>query len=200
MNINQLRPDRKGRQKFDLNVGGFTIKGCKWHSGRGSISFPARYSLQGKRYGVIWASDEEVKKLRSLLESCKKRGPNEENVSPLTILPLRWIKQPPKWDGACWVEREWLIFSFALNGFEVRGCRWNPQSGDIRMPVTFHPKAHMYRRRYCRRVRQVVTADRAHKELLIEALEAQFLCPIANRVASHGQEEMQYPPPQMGPS
>src|SRR5580704_15820365 len=156
--MNQLRPDRKGWQRFSLNIGGFTIKGCKWHSQRNSIRFPARYTSQRKRYDVIWTNGDQCKNLRALLESGKKRGPKDDCASPFTIQPFRWVKESRRWDGTEWVQREWLLFSFSLNGFKISGAWWEPQSGHIKMPVTILPRGYRFRGRYFRRKRQVVVA------------------------------------------
>ena len=77
MVIKKLVLKSDGWYRFNLNVGGFTIRNCRWHPPTRRIFFPRRYDLFGPRrpHRVIFAYGTQVKRLRNLLES----GLNESN-------------------------------------------------------------------------------------------------------------------------
>jgi len=116
-------------QMFNLNVGGFCIKGCRWHPPTRRIFFPVRYDKQRYRRKVVFAHGVLVKRLRGLLESGKTQTPRDRRPC---VLKIRGF-------GRSRSEEGWLIFNFTVRGFTIRGCRWRPSRGSIQLPVTFFP-------------------------------------------------------------
>jgi len=159
--------DMAGRYRpFDLNVGGFTIKNCRWYVGSRRILFPVRYDQRGRRFRVVFAYGQQVRRLRDLLESGNTETPRDRRPCNLKIRFLgRWNE---------WIihNRGWLIFNFTVRGFTILGCRWQPASGSIQLPVTFLPFDHRLQRQ---RKKRVVCAFGAHIVRLREALEARWL-------------------------
>lgn len=160
MKISKLTPTGGDWHVFHLNLGGFTIKKCRWNSASGQILFPRRYSREGRRHKVVWVRGSHVNRLRDLLESGEAALPRDRRPCKLKVRFLGWSR---------WEEREqryWMIFSFAVRGFTILGCRWQPSSGSIQLPVTFWlDEVVGYRRR------QVVCAYGAHINRLRKALE-----------------------------
>ena len=159
---------------FDLNVGGFTIKNCRWYArGRHPILFPVRYDQWGRRFDVVFAYGRQVQRLRDLLESNESQTPRDRSPCPLKIRFLG------KWNEWIIFRREWVIFNFTVRGFTVMGCRWQPATGSIQLPVTFLPFDPRTRRQPKKRV---VCAFGSHIVRLREALEARWFEVTGERI------------------
>lgn len=115
-------------RRFNLNVGGFCIRGCRWHVTTGQIIFPRRYTPLGARRNVVAVHGRQVLRLRELLESGQTETARDRKPCTLRI---RLLGQSRRED------RHWLIFTFTVRGFTILGCRWQPESGSIQLPVTF---------------------------------------------------------------
>jgi hypothetical protein len=151
---------------FDLNVGGFTIKNCRWYArGRHPILFPVRYDQGGRRFDVVFAYGRQVQRLRELLESGNSQTPRDRK--PCT-LKVRFLGS---WNEGIILRREWVIFNFTVRGFTILGCRWQPASHSIQLPVTFLPFDPSIRRQPKKRV---VCAYGSHVNRLRRALEAKW--------------------------
>jgi hypothetical protein len=153
-------------RSFDLNVGGFTVKNCRWYVASRRILFPVRYDQRGRRFRVVFAYGQQVRRLRDLLESGDNQTPRDRRPCNLKIRFLgRWNE---------WIihNREWMIFNFTVRGFTILGCRWHPSSGSIQLPVTFLP---FDEQRLRRPKKRVVCAYGAHIVRLRKALEARWL-------------------------
>lgn len=136
MKISKVRIKDDGCQFFNLNIGGFTIMNCRWYPRSRRIFFPVRYdrSYRRRRYKVVLAYGSHVKRLRALLESGLREAPRDRRPRKFKI-------------GQCAIKHEenaahtgttvWVIFNFTVRGFTILGCRWNPESGSIQLPVTF---------------------------------------------------------------
>jgi hypothetical protein len=146
-------------RRFNLNVGGFTIKGVRWYPPTGQIVFPVRYSRNQIVYDVVHAYGRQVMRLRELLESGQMAAPRDRRPCKLTI----WFR------GRSRREREqgWFVFDFTVRGFTILWCRWQPASGSIQLPVTFFDDDE--NDRYVKK--RVVTAYGAHILRLRRALE-----------------------------
>jgi hypothetical protein len=152
---------------FDLNVGGFTIKNCRWYArGRHPILFPVRYDQWGRRFDVVFAYGRQVQRLRELLESGNTQTPRDRK--PCT-LKIRFLGRCDEWTI---LRGEWVIFNFTVRGFTILGCRWKPTPrGSIQLPVTFLPFDPSTQRQPKKRV---VCAYGSHINRLRRALEAQW--------------------------
>ena len=148
-------------RRFDLNVGGFCIRGCRWHVPAGWITFPYRYSYIGRRYPVVFVHGRHVLRLRDLLESGQTETPRDRRSCTLGIRLLGRSRHE---------DRRWLIFDFTVRGFTILGCRWQPESGSIQLPATF---LHDEEGRVCGK-KLVVCAYGAHINRLRHALEAEL--------------------------
>jgi hypothetical protein len=147
------------RRRFDLNVGGFTIKRCCWNSASRRVSFPVRYDRKGRRHRVIFAHGVLVKRLRELLEAGEAALPRDRRPCKLTIHFRGWSRTEGK--------HTWMIFDFTVRGFTILGCRWHCESGSIQLPVTFFRNTGGYSWNR----RQVICAYGAHINRLRRALE-----------------------------
>jgi len=65
----------------------------------------------------------------------------------------------------------WIIFDFTVRGFTILGCRWQPRSGSVQLPVTFFWDD----ARACYRKKRVVCAFGVDILRLRKALEAHFV-------------------------
>jgi len=65
---------------------------------------------------------------------------------------------------------DWLVFSFTVRGFTILGCRWQPKTGSIQLPVTFLNTSGL---RWRQTKKSVVCAWGTHIKRLREALELQ---------------------------
>lgn len=128
MKISKLCQDSKDRWRFNLNVGGFIIKNCRWNPQSRQILFPVRYDSQGGRHEVVFVHGTTVKRLRALLESGRTATPRDRRPCTLTIHRLRPTRNC-EWDG-------WWTFDFTVRDFTILGCRWQPATGSIQLPVT----------------------------------------------------------------
>lgn len=154
----EILPD--GWVRFNLNVGGFCIKGCRWNPATRRIFFPIRYDDRRIRRRVIFAYGVLVKRLRTHLESGKTETPRDRRRY---VLKIRGF-------GRSHYEEGWLVFSFTVRGFTILGCRWHPQNGSIQLPVTFR-----FDEVQIRHVKKrVVCAYGSHKVRLRKALEAKL--------------------------
>jgi hypothetical protein len=155
-----------GYRPFHLNVGGFTIKNCRWYVASRRILFPVRYDQRDRRFRVVFAHGQQVRRLRDLLESGESQTPRDRQPCNLKI---RFLGRFNEW---IILNREWVIFNFTVRGFTILGCRWQPASGSIQLPVTFLPfDNHLLRRPK----KLVVCAFGAHIVRLRDALEARWL-------------------------
>jgi hypothetical protein len=164
MKVVRLVPEQKGWQRFDLSIGGFLVKNCRWHPVRGRVLFPQRHDKQGRRRPVVFAHGALVERLRDLLESGNTETARDRRPCVLKIHGFH-----ESWEH----EHRWVIFSFTVRGFTILGCRWLPERGSIQLPVTFawDENASGYRKK------QVVCAFGPHIIRLREALEAHFQVP-----------------------
>lgn len=160
MKINKKQMLPNGWQKFNLNVGGFCVRGCRWRPATRRIFFPLRYDKRRNRRRVIFAHGALVKRLRDLLESGQMGTPRDRRPCVLRIHGF----------GRSRNEEGWLVFDFTVRGFTILGCRWRPQRGSIQLPVTFHfDEAKV---RYVKK--RVVCAYGSHIVRLRKALEAEL--------------------------
>jgi hypothetical protein len=150
MTISNIRPIENGWMMFDLNVGGFVIKRCKWKPATGSIKFPVRRTKNGGLKPVIHAYGAFVRRVRALLESGEARTPRDRTPCELRIHGLREVAG------------DWWVFGFTVRGVTIWGCRYKPQTGSIQLPVTFSPGANHRKR--------VVHAPGVHINRLRKAL------------------------------
>ncbi len=135
MKISNIRIQQKGWQLFNLNVGGFCIRNCRWHPVTRAVWFPVRYPRNSRTpQDVVFAHGSLVKRLQKLLESGLTQTPRDRRPCVLKI-------------GKCGISREmnadntrqttWVIFNFTVRGFTILRSRWHPESGSIQLPVTF---------------------------------------------------------------
>jgi hypothetical protein len=127
MKIRQMMELEGGWRRFDLNVGGFTMRGCRWHVPTRRILFPQRYSRFGGRHQVVFVYGRQVKRLRVLLESGEAAAPRDRRRCTLRVRLV----------GVSGEILRWIIFNFTVRGFTILGCRWQPESGSIQLPVTY---------------------------------------------------------------
>lgn len=162
MVIKNLCEERKGWHRFNLNVGGFTIKNWRWHRPTRRIKFPIRYdrSSPPRRHEVIHAYGAQVMRLRALLESGQTRAPRDRRPCHFRIHRFRYDRYENR------NLQRWLIFDFTVRGFTILGCRWLPDTGSIQLPVSFTYRPGGYSKR------QIVCAFGAHINRLRKALEA----------------------------
>jgi hypothetical protein len=146
---------------FHLNVGGFTIKNCRWFPGSRSIRFPVRYDKRRVRHPVVHVHGWQLRPLRQLLDSGGTETPRDRRPCNFKI-------------HFCGCSRreypEWRIFDFTVRGFTILGCRWQPSSGSIQLPVTF--AFDLNRLRHAKK--RVVCAHGPHINRLRRALEAKW--------------------------
>jgi len=159
--ISKLTASGGNRHRFHLNVGGFTVKNCRWNSASGRIFFPMRHDQNNGRHRVVFAYGAHVNRLRQLLESGETALPRDRRPCTLKIRFLGW--SPHEWPV------RWMIFNFTVRGFTILGCRWQPSTGSVQLPVTFY---------FCQipgqvgfRKRLLVCAYGAHINRLRQALE-----------------------------
>lgn len=160
MTVSKLVQQADGWTRFNLNVGGFTIKNCRWHPQRRAIRFPVRYDRGGRRHNVIRAWGTHVIRLRELLESGQTASKRDRRRCEFRIRPVGLSRER-------YGLINWLIFNFTVRGFTTLGCRWQPETGSVQLPVTFFPQSG-------RRVKKrVVCAWGAHIKRLQQALQQQ---------------------------
>jgi len=162
MNISQRGALPHGWQRFNLSVGGFCIRGCRWHARTRRIFFPFRYCKRRYRHRVIYAHGALVEQLRELLESGETESPRDRRPCVLKIHGF----------GRSRSEEGWLIFDFTVRGFTILGCRWLPHRGSIQLPVSFSFEDSGVRFRHVKK--PVVCAYGAHIVRLRKALEAEL--------------------------
>jgi hypothetical protein len=156
MHIRKPVEQANGWRRFDLNVGGFSIRHCWWYPPSGQILFPRRYSRRRRPIQVVRVSGRLVNRLRDLLESGEMAMPRDRRPCTLKVRIL----------GAVRAEPGWWVFSFSVRGFTILGCRWHPSSGSIQLPVTFGVDQRGQETR-----RMIVRAYGAHINRLRDALE-----------------------------
>jgi hypothetical protein len=148
-----------GWQRFNLNVGGFCIRGCRWHPATRRIFFPFRYGKRRARYKVVFVHGVLIKRLRRLLESGETETPRDRRSC---VLKIHGFGHSRSEDG-------WRIFDFTVRGFTILGCRWLPHRGSIQLPVSFFLEDSGDRFRYIKK--PVVCAYGSHVVRLRKALE-----------------------------
>jgi hypothetical protein len=156
--VTNLVQQPNGWTRFHLSVGGFVVKNCRWRPISGRIAFPLRYDTHGQRHKVIFAYGATVKRLCNLLQSGETQTPRDRRPCDLKIQRF----------GQSYEEHRWLIFNFTVRGFTIQGCRWQPQSGSIQLPVTFYRDAQLHRWRK----KAVVCAWGSHIMRLRRSVEA----------------------------
>jgi len=156
--VTDLVQQPNGWTRFHLSVGGFVVKNCRWRVQTGRIFFPLRYDRYHQRHKVVFAHGATVKRLRTLLESGESETPRDRRPCHLKIHRF----------GQSYEEHTWIIFNFTVRGFTILGCRWQPHSGSIQLPITFYRDEQAHR--WCRKA--VVCAFGAHIMRLRRALEA----------------------------
>ena len=150
------------RTVFHLNVGGFTIKNCRWYPASARILFPVRYDKYRHRHPVVFVHGCHLRPLRALLHSGSTQTPRDRRPCNLRI----------HFRGRSRNEfREWRVFDFTVRGFTILGCRWQPDSGSIQLPVTYLPLDN-YNFQHSKK--KVVCAFGAHIVRLRETLEARW--------------------------
>ena len=174
MKISELTAIAGNWHRFHLNVGGFTVKNCNWNSVSGRVRFPIRYDRNNGRHRVVFAHGAHVNRLRQLLASGETALPRDRRPCTLRIHFLGW--SPHEWPV------RWMIFNFTVRGFTILGCRWQPSTASIQLPVTFY---------FCQnpgqvgfKKRQLVCAYGAHINRLRHAVEDEF-----DRVCGHHNAE-----------
>jgi hypothetical protein len=150
-------------RRFDLNVGGFTIRGCRWHVPRRRIVFPSRYTRRRLRRYVIRVHGRLVMRLRALLESGQAETPRDRTPC---ILRIRFM-------GVSDERLQWIIFDFTVRGFTILGCRWQRDTGSIQLPVSFNLYSQGRSFRYTKK--PVVCAFGAHINRLRKALDSNWV-------------------------
>jgi hypothetical protein len=156
MSITNRRNSGNGWEKFDLNVGGFVIKWCRWKPSTGSIVFPKRRTRRGRWRKVVQAYPPFLKQLRALLKSGQSKTPRDRRPCNLKIHGLHVLR-----DG------RWYVFGFTTRTVTIWGCRLDSWSGSVQLPVTFFPQTGKKRR--------VVCAWGTHVNRLRKALYGEFL-------------------------
>jgi hypothetical protein len=117
-----------GWVKFDLNVGGFDIRGCTWHCGKNRLRFPRRrlYPSSSNYWRtVVKPSRAFVAALKGLLRSGQQRTKRDRSPCKLKITDIRNVG------------RGWYKFQFEVRGVVIKGCRFNPFLGSIQFPITY---------------------------------------------------------------
>jgi len=116
-----------GWLKFDLNVGGFEIRGCTWHPATNKPRFPRRRKCPGSKIWipVIRAPKGFVRQLKELLNSGQLEMDRDRTPRVFRIFDLRNV-------GGLW-----FVFGFEIQGLKFLWCRWNPENGSIQFPITF---------------------------------------------------------------
>ena len=167
MVISKIRIKQNSWQYFNLNVGGFAIRNCRWHPPTKRVLFPVRYDRAGRRRKVILVHGVLVKRLQQLLSSGEHRTPRDRRPCNLKIGRCRVNWEP---NAAHTSMTAWVIFNFSVRGFTILDCRWHPDSGSIQLPVSFReisaPRAGSRYRKI-----PVVCAYGAHIKRLRAALE-----------------------------
>lgn len=149
--------------RFHLSVGGFVIKNCRWHEPSGRIFFPRRYDIRKYPHRVVFAYGAQVKRLRDLLLSGEAATPRDRRPC---VLKIHGFGESYGEEGQLW-----LIFDFTVRGFTILGCRWQPDSGSIQLPVTFTFDDQKIK--YAKK--QIVCAYGAHINRLRGYLEAEWI-------------------------
>jgi hypothetical protein len=125
MTITKRFATGKGWEKFNLNVGGFVIKNCRWKPKTGAIAFPKRRDKRGRWKMVVHAYPPFLKQLRALLQLGQSRTPRDRRKCTLTIHRLRQLNNG------------WCVFGFTVRSVTIWGCRWDPLNRSIQLPITF---------------------------------------------------------------
>jgi len=128
MRIGKLTEAGGTWRRFNLNVGGFTIRNCYWNVANRRIIFPVRYTKGGRKHKVVFVYGKLVNTLRDLLESGEMETSRDRRPCALRIIFLG----PSRNEGP-----DWQIFNFTVRGFTILGYRWQPSTGSVQLPVTF---------------------------------------------------------------
>jgi hypothetical protein len=156
--ISQLTGGPTGWTRFNLNIGGFSIRNCRWRASTRQVLFPKRYDTHRRPHAVVYAHGIQVIRLRKLLESGQTATPRDRRPCVLRIHGLHSIDWEPGW----------YVFNFTVRGFTILGCRWKPETGSIQLPITFFWDS----RRLHDVKKRVVWSFGAHINRLRRALEA----------------------------
>jgi hypothetical protein len=159
--VTNVVQEQDGWVRFHLSVGGFVIKNCRWRTATGRILFPRRHDRNHHPHRVVFAHGMQVKRLRDLLLSGKAETPRDRRPCTLKIHGFG-----ESYEGG----HPWLIFSFTVRGFTILGCRWQPHSGSIQLPVTFSFAFHGQHVKYVKKA--VVCAWGSHIMRLRQSVEA----------------------------
>jgi len=165
MKVSRVGEKTQGWEKFDLNVGGFTIRSCRWRARTRQVLFPRRYNQNRRSFRVVQVRGAHVARLQNLLELGLTRTPRDRRPCKLGV---RFLGQSQS------ERRRWIIFGFTVRGFTILGCRWQPDSGSVQLPVTYMLNDTGPNVGYARRL--VVCAYGAHIVRLRRALEAKLAC------------------------
>jgi hypothetical protein len=101
---------------------------CRWHQPSRRILIPIRYSRSRRRRRVIFVHGRKVLALREMLESGVTRARRDRSPCTLQIHSLHRSTRN---------DEGWLIFDFTVRGFTICGCRWQPSTRSIQLPVTY---------------------------------------------------------------
>jgi hypothetical protein len=165
MNLSDIQSYVGGWTGFNLNVGGFTIRNCRWHRESGQILFPIHYSRGRVCRRVILVHGRKVLALRVLLESGVMKAKRDRGPCTLQIHTLH---------RSTHTDEGWFIFSFTVRGFTILGCRWHPETGSIQLAVTYGFDQDGFRITK----KRVVCAYGAHINRLRRALEEYAYGPV----------------------
>jgi hypothetical protein len=151
MTISQPVAAGGGWFKFDVNVGGFEIRGCTWHPATNRLRFPRRRRYPGSNSWrtVVRPSAQFVKRLKELLKAGQLKTKRDRSPCVLTILGVQALG-----DG-------WFKLGFKVRGVRIMGCRWAPSCGSIQFPITYLASG---------KKKRVVHAKGAHVVRLLKAL------------------------------
>jgi hypothetical protein len=159
MSIKKLRPSGNGWMRFDLNVGGFLVRGWKWKVQTGAISPPQRRTSNGNWRPVVKVYAPFLRVLRNLLNSGQASTPRNRLPCTLRIRHLRPLKTG------------WWVFGFTVRGLTILGCRWEPTLRSIQLPISYRFLVYTIAGRRKRRVVLApgVHINRLRASLVVEA-------------------------------
>src|ERR1700730_16761316 len=168
MTITQPVPAGGGWVKFDVNVGGFEIRGCTWHKATNRLRLARRRRIPASKVWrpVVRPPSSFVRQLKALLNAGLLRTKRDRSPCKLTILSVDPIGY------------YWYKVAFKVRGVTILGCRWCPGYGCIQFPITYLANG---------RKKRVVHAKGAHVKRLLQALRQQapkhedFLCEVVLR-------------------
>jgi hypothetical protein len=154
MTITQPVSAGGGWVKFDVNVGGFEIRGCTWHKATNRLRFSRRRRIPGSKVWrtVVRPPSSFVKQLKALLNAGLLRTKRDRSPCKLTIISVDPIGY------------YWYKVAFKVRGVTILGCRWCPGFGCIQFPITYLANG---------RKKRVVHAKGGHVKRLLQGLRQQ---------------------------